>query len=221
MLQFTVTPPGREQFAVTIHPDTRHIETNLLSEAVLSDPKMCNKCQESKVHNSCNLLRAVVPVLLYFSDLLSYEEVTVTYAEDAYTATFTVPAQRAGFILCLYTMFHSTCDYFSQFRFLLPYYRVNITYEIFMHMILTTFLLKRQTEGVLDADQGDIFAEVKAMATEFRDRLSYILEDARSIEKKDAAINALNIIFSLNSLSADYLWEFQRNFHRLLQGLKS
>ena len=42
--------------------------------------------------------------------------------------------------------------------------------------------------------------------------LAYILEDARAIEKKDAAVNALNIIFSLNSLSADYLKEYYQDF---------
>lgn len=61
-------------------------------------------------------------------------------------------------------------------------------------------------------DKVDVFAEVKAMAAEFHNRLTYILEDARAIERKDAAVNALNIIFSLNSLSADYLKEYYREF---------
>lgn len=213
MMTFTVSPPGHAPFHLVIHPEDARMETNIPPEAViLNDPKMCHKCRKSRVTHNCNLLQAVIPILVYFSDFLSYEEVVVEFTEGSTTARFVETAQRAGFVLCLYAMFHSTCEYFSQFSFILKYYRINITYEIFMHLILTTSLLKRQVD--LDAvhDTVDIFAEVRAMAEEFRNRLRYILEDARSLEKKDAAVNALNIIFSLNSLSSEYLREYYQEF---------
>jgi hypothetical protein len=213
MLCFTVSPPGHKKLHLVIHPEQFRMETNIATDAIIiKNPKMCNKCRTSKITNNCNLLQALIPILVYFSDFLSYEEVVVEYEEDKCTARFVETAQRAGFILCLYTMFYSTCEYFSQFSFILKYYRINITYDIFMHFILTTALLKRQVD--LDAvhDTVDVFAEVRAMAEEFRNRLRYILDDARSLEKKDAAVNALNIIFSLNSLSADYLEEYYRDF---------
>lgn len=212
MLRFTVSPPGHKKLHVVIYPDESKIETNILEDISIENVRMCNKCQKSKETNHCNLLQALVPILVYFSDFLSFEEVIVEYEEENCFSRYVETAQRAGFILCLYAMFHSSCDYFSQFNFILKYYRVNITYEIFMHLILTTALLKRQVDLDSVHDKVDIFAEVKAMAAEFRNRLIYILEDARAIEKKDAAVNALNIIFSLNSLSADYLKEYYREF---------
>jgi hypothetical protein len=212
MLRFTVSPPGHEKLHVVIYPDQSRIETNILADISIKNPKMCNKCHKSKETNHCNLLQALVPILVYFSDFLSFEEVVVEYEEENCSSRYVETAQRAGFILCLYAMFHSSCDYFSQFNFILKYYRVNITYEIFMHLILTTALLKRQVDLDSVHDKVDVFAEVKAMAAEFHNRLTYILEDARAIERKDAAVNALNIIFSLNSLSADYLKEYYREF---------
>ena len=68
----------------------------------------------------------------------------------------------------------------------------------------------------INALEGEIAAlsddALRAKTDEFRNRLMYILEDARAIEKKDAAVNALNIIFSLNTMSAEYLREYYREF---------
>lgn len=213
MMSFTVRPPGHTPLHFVINPEDGSMETNIPAEAVvMHNPKMCHKCRKSRVTDNCNLLEALIPILVYFSDFLSYEEVVVEFSEGSTSARFVESAQRAGFVLCLYAMFHSSCEYFSQFNFILKYYRINITYEIFMHFILTTALLKRQVD--LDAvhDTVDIFTEVRAMAEEFRNRLCYIMEDARTLEKKDAAVNALNIIFSLNSLSGQYLREYYQDF---------
>jgi len=213
MMSFTVRPPGHTPLHFIINPEKACMESNMPPDAVIiQNPKMCHKCHKSKLTDNCNLLQALIPILVYFSDFLSYEEVVVEYHEGSTTAHFVESAQRAGFVLCLYAMFYSTCEYFSQFSFILKYYRINITYEIFMHFMLTTALLKRQVDLDTVHDTVDIFAEVRAMAEEFRNRLYFILEDARILEKKDAAVNALNIIFSLNSLSGEYLKEYYREF---------
>ena len=213
MLEFVVSPPGHEKLHVVIYPEECRIETNIATDATtIKNPKMCNKCRKSRVTHNCNLLQALVPILVYFSDFISYEKVVIEYNEENCMARYVETAQRAGFILCLYAMFHSSCDYFSQYSFILKYYRVNITHEIFMHFVLTTALLKRQVDLDTVHEKIDLFEEVKTMAAEFRNRLVYILEDARSIEKKDAAVNALNIIFSLNTLSAEYLREYYKDF---------
>ena len=218
MLEFIVTPPAHDKLHVMIYPGENRVETNIPTEAItLRNPKICNRCPQSKRTHTCNLLKAVVPILVYFSDFLSYENVLIEYLETNCRAQYVVPAQRAGFILCLNAMFYSSCDYFSQYSFILKYYRINITYEIFMHFVLTTALLKRQVDLNSIHEKIDVFEEVKGMADEFRNRLMYILEDARAIEKKDAAVNALNIIFSLNTMSAEYLREYYREF---LQNLK-
>ncbi len=107
-------------------------------------------------------------------------------------------------------MFHSSCEFFNQFNFLLKYYKVNITYEIFMHLVLTTSLLQRQLDLNEVHEKIDIFSEVRVMMQEFRERLVCILDDARSLQHKDAAVNALNIIFSLNNLSAYHLKEYYK-----------
>jgi|GEM_PF-2630623 len=213
MVEFIVTPPGHRQLHVMIYPEQQRVETNIPTDpGTLRDAKICNRCQRSKLTHTCNLLEALVPILVYFSDFLSYENVVIEYKETNCLARYTVSAQRAGFILCLYAMFYSSCAYFSQYSFILKYYRVNITYEIFMHFVLTTALLKRQVDLNPVHEKIDLFEEVKAMAEEFRNRLMYILEDARAIEKKDAAVNAINIIFSLNTMSAEYLREYYGEF---------
>lgn len=213
MICFTVSPPGHEKLHFVIHPEDARMEANIALDSVdMDNAKMCNQCINSKMTHSCNLLQALMPILVYFSDVLSYENVIVEFEEEKCTVRFEETAQRAGFILCLYAMFYSSCEYFSRFNFILKFYRIDITYDIFMHFILTTALLKRQIDLNTVHETVDIFTEVKAMAHEFRSRLRYILEDARCLEKKDAAVNALNIIFSLNSLSGEYLREFYQEF---------
>lgn len=211
MLEFTVCPQGHPNLHVEIYPDESRVVTNVqVDSCTAKGMKMCRKCAKSKTTNTCNLLDALVPILVYFSDILSYETVLIEYKNENCFVQCVESAQKAGFVVCIYAMFHSSCEFFSQFNFLLKYYKVNITYEIFMHLVLTTSLLQRQLDLNEVHEKIDIFSEVRMMMQEFRERLVCILDDARSLQHKDAAVNALNIIFSLNNLSAYHLKEYYK-----------
>lgn len=198
------------------------IVTNISSDShSIKNLKMCKTCKKSQMTNTCGLLDALVPILVYFSDILSYEKVVIEYREENCFSRYIDTAQKAGFILCIYSMFYSSCEFFGQFNFLLKYYKVNITYDIFMHLILTTALLQRQLDLNEVHEKIDIFSEVKVLTNEFHRRLICILEDARSIQNKDAAVNALNIIFSLNSLSSDFLKTYYQDFTKHIKRIRT
>ena len=106
MMSFTVRPPGHTPLHFIINPEKACMESNMPPDAVIiQNPKMCHKCHKSKLTDNCNLLQALIPILVYFSDFLSYEEVVVEYHEGSTTAHFVESAQRAGFVLCLYAMY--------------------------------------------------------------------------------------------------------------------
>ena len=220
MIKITVSPPGKDKFCCVIYPEKDKIEANLkIPYDLLEDPLICRRCTSGKTLNHCNLLEALIPVLVYFSDLLSYEHVFIEYHEDNYTASFQDTGQRAGFILCIYTMFYSSCEFFRKFRPILKFYRANITYEIFMHLILTTALIKRQIDLNETHSYVDLFSEVKNLTVEIKERLLFIFQDAKLFQDKDAAVNALNIFFSLNDLSAENLKKYYSDLVSEIDGI--
>jgi len=209
MIKITVITSKQNVFYCKINSEQRGIETSLtVPYNYIKNPVICQKCHTGKSLNHCDLLESLLPVLVFFSDLVSFENIYVVYEEDNYRSTFLETAQRAGFILCIFIMFHSNCDFFYRFKPFLKFYRANITYEIFLHFILTTALIKRQIDLNEIHSHIDLFSEVKKFSSEIKERILCIFNDAKMIHGNDAAINALNIIFSLSDLSADGLKDF-------------
>jgi hypothetical protein len=215
MLKITIIPLRGDEFHCAINLHSNEIKTNVKLENIFSSsPPLCRRCYDGKFLNNCNLLNALLPFIVYFSNLVSHEQVTIIYEENNYYVKFTETAQRAGFVLSLYLMFHSHCQFFSRFEPFLRLYRVNITHKIFLHLILSTALIKRQIDFKENHEQIDLFAEVKDFAKEVKERLLFIFNDAKILFKKDAAVNSLNIIFAASTLSADGLQEFYQELIR-------
>ena len=101
---------------------------------------------------------------------------------------------------------------------MLDYYRANITPEAYMHMILTITLIKRQVDLNKIYDRVDVFYEVEKLNNKFKMRLLHVFDEAKFFQQKDAAVNAVNIAFSLNTLSAENLEFFYEDF---LENIKS
>lgn len=214
MIKFTVEPPGKYPFSCIISLDTKTIQHSLwLPENFIENPLCCRKCYDGELLNHCNLLDALLPVLVYFSDLFSFEQVVINYEEGNKKVVFTDTAAQACFILCIYVMCHSACDFFKRFKPFLKPYKINITHEIFLHFVLTTALIRRQLDYNDIAPKIDIFTEVKGFMDEVNRRMAFILQNIKPFYSKDAAINSLNTMFSLSLISSEYLKEY---YHDLI-----
>lgn len=212
MIKVTTTPHATHFFCCTILTDSETIEYNIQApENFIANPATCQSCHQGKISNHCNLLEALLPIFVYFSGLTSSEKVNMQYVDSSCTISFTGTAQRACFLHLIYAMCYSKCTFFSKFKSFLKYYNANFTHETLMHFILTSALIKKH----LDVDgiylHTDIFQETKRLTNDIKKRLYFILENCKQFQNKDAAINALSMIFSLNYLTSDYLKEFYQS----------
>lgn len=220
MIKFSIEPTDKDPFELMISRKDGSIRYNLwLPANFIENPSCCQKCYEGKTFNHCSLLDALLPVLVYFSELNSFESVKITYEEGHHKATFLEPAQSACFVVTLYAMCYSKCDFFCRFRPFLKLYRIHITSEIFMHFVLTTALVRRQLEFDGISPKIDIFTEVKKFMNEVNQRMVYILKNTKLFSKKDAAINSLTTIFSLSLLSSEYLKDYYQELIEIIGNL--
>jgi hypothetical protein len=207
------TPKNKEALVCTILDEDGLLTTNIASENLpYYEREGCGLCRNEDGRANCNLANVMAPVLYYFSDIISYDEVTVDFSRKKYRSQYIETAQKACFAVCVYAMFYSSCEFFQQFKFLLRYYRANIDPDAYMHMILSTALIKRQVDLKTVHDHVDIFHEVARLASALEKRLARIFAEAKGFQKKDAAVNAIAIAFSLNTLSSEALKEFYEDF---------
>lgn len=213
MITLKVRPKNKEPLLCVIESDAGPLTTNIPVDSL---PEYhghgCGSCHEVQTSHGCNLLTSLAPIIYYFSDIISYEEVSVEFCRDRYHSTYPETAQKICFALCVYAMFYSSCKFFGQFKFLLKYYRANFDPDAYMHMVLTTALIRRQVDLKTIHDHVDIFQEVAMFNERFKKRLQLVFGEARYFENKDAAINAITIAFSLNTLTTEALKDFYEEF---------
>lgn len=212
MIKITITSQKKDPFELIITQEAQNsLKSNLwLPSNFIENQHLCKKCHEGSALNHCNLLDSILPTLIYFSDIVSCEIVTIYYGEENHLVTFSEPAQNACFIVAFYAMCYSKCDFFKRLKPFLKLYRIHITQEIFMHFILTTALIKIQLGHDHVDPKIDIFLEVKKFMGEINEKLTHILKNTKKFSTKDAAVNSLNIFFSLSHLSSEYLDEFYK-----------
>jgi hypothetical protein len=220
MIVIALTPQQKHPLVCTIRSDNGPLTTNISTKNIpVFNDLGCSICHGLKAGTSCNLLNSLSPVLYYFSDIVSHEEVMIDFKKDRYHSQYPETAQNACFMVCIYTMFYSSCKYFGQFKFLLNYYRANINPEAYMHMILTTALIRRQVDFNRVHDHVDLFHEVETLCQELKQLLSHVFNEAKFFQDKDAAVNAINIAFSLNTLSAENLKYFYEGFIKQINSI--
>jgi len=221
MIVITVVPKHKLPLICMIESSNGPLTTNVPKRSIpFYKDRGCSICDGVKNNESCNLLSSLAPVLYYFSDIVSYEEVMVEFKKERYHSKYPETAQKACFAVCVYAMFYSSCNLFGQFKFLLDYYRANITPDAYMHMVLTTTLIKRQVDLNEIYDRVDVFHEVEKLNDKFKSRLLHVFDEAKFFQQKDAAVNAVNIAFSLNTLSAENLEFFYEDFLENIKSLK-
>ena len=185
------------------------------STAECSIPYPGHGCGDCRVVNktcSCNLLESLAPIILYFSDIFSFDDVAIEIEKGKYKIQYHETAQKVCFSVLVYAMLNSSCSFFNQFKFLLKYYHANFDPDAYMHMVLTTALIRRQVDLRSVHDHVDLFHEVARFNVEFQKRLQWVLREARFYQNKDAALNAVCIAFSLNTLTAEGLEQFYEEF---------
>jgi hypothetical protein len=165
-------------------------------------------CRAGLVAGGCLLVANVAPVLDYFSEIASHERVRVRYRENGYWACFEESGQRAAFVLLTWGMLHSTCPFFSRFAPLLAHYRVNLTGEMFLHLVLTTGLLDPPSRAA--KARGGLQASLRRTRRDIEARLRPLLAEARRRQHKDAAVNAVTILYSCNTLATEGWAEYRR-----------
>jgi hypothetical protein len=219
--QFKITLATGKTFHLAISPDSSNIESSFsVDYERLSPPKICGRCAESHRTGKCRLLNALAPTLIFFSDLSSTENVTLEYTREDFYSRYQATAQQAGYVLCHNIIVSSDCDYFGKFKFLMDYYAHNFTYNMHMHMVLTTALLREYIKGHFPS-KDNLFAKIRQGNKEFRDRLQFILEDVKMVAEKDAALNAFNIIFGLLTLSSDFMEEFYAELSKRVENMEA
>jgi hypothetical protein len=142
-----------------------------------------------------------LPIFHYFSDVLSYEKVCVEFKDGDFICQYCLTASEACFCIASHAMLCSSCGFFNQFRFLLKYYRFVIDLESYMHMLITTVLIKVcAVDGKL-CDKDEIYREVKQFCMEYEKRLTLVYAEVGHYNNKDAALNGMIIAFNLNQIS--------------------
>lgn len=219
--RFKITRATGETFGLFISSDASRIESSFsVDYERIAPPKICGRCDESHRTGKCRLLNALAPTLIFFSEISSTEKVTVEYSKPDFYTRYQATAQQAGYVLCHNLIVFSPCDYFGKFKFLMDYYEHNFTYNMHMHMTLTTALLRNYIKGRCPSKE-ELFTEIRKTNKEFRERLLFILEDIRLVAEKDAALNAFNIIFGLLTLSSEFMEEFYAELTQRLESIEN
>jgi hypothetical protein len=217
MIQFTVTAAGRQPFTCTIHPGERRVESFLPPEIKpLDHSAIPGQACICKREGPCKLLDALVPILLYFSAMHSYEMVTIERLEGEDYGRISRTAQEACFILCTHAMIHSSCDFFGDDHILFDHYRMDLSTDTMLLFILTINLLRwylrKDPRESLDLNQS-----MQRVSQAVRGRLLHILAEARGMQQQDAALNAVNTMFNLHQLSLIQLEEHAAELGRRLR----
>lgn len=218
MLRFTVTPRDKAPFTCSINTIDLSITTNVApSRQPWPIIPQCPDCSTRVKDDHCKLLEALLPVIIYFSELTSHERVHLCREDDSFQECFYDTAQTIGFILCVYASLHSGCIHFNKYRFLLKYYRINAFYETYLHILLTAKFLEKEADKQKTAPRRNIFIETWAMSQQLTMKIHNIFDVAKRINNKDAAINALNIMLNIGALSSEHLKEYYEKCNQPLK----
>lgn len=213
MISIKVMPKSKEPLICVVPSEEGPLTTNICADVVpQSDGHGCGLCHKENELAACNLLGSLSSILYYFSDLISYEEVAVEMMRGKYEIRYHESAQQVCFSVCMYAMFYSSCEFFSRLRFVLKYYHASFEPDSYMHMVLTTSLIRRRIDFDAVHERVDLFREVESFNKEVTLRLRHVLSEARFFKGKDAAVNAINIAFNLNTLATEGLKEFYEEF---------
>ncbi|WP_029896120.1 hypothetical protein [Desulfohalovibrio reitneri] len=209
-VDFTILRPGRDEFRYRVEADTGKVWCTQACEGGSLRPEArCPTCRADS--DECQALRMILPVLRFFSTVTSSERVKVAYKDETISAVHETSAQRAAFLVMMHGLVLSRCVLFNRFRFLLNLYKFRLDEHIFFHMLVTYSLLNAMFEG-RETNEDEVRHRIAEYTSEIKSRLHRILRGARQLGDKDAALNGLNIIFSVNQLSRDTLGGILKQF---------
>lgn len=204
---------GKDPFVFHVDHDTSTITTNLhCGYTPLDNALSCQKCSSSRASNRCHLFEALTPIVKYFSDIFSYDNVCVEYSLGDIKHSSRETGQRACLLLCIYAIVYSGCDFFQKFKPIFNTYKIDVNNDGFIRTMLAAALANRKF-GLTDRPNYDELFKVKVMAKELQERIHHVLGFARSISNKDSVVNAVIILLALINFSEKELQEERHKFH--------
>jgi len=218
MVTIKVCPPDKAPLVCTIDTGSGVFSTNIYSSTSCLESEVCTCCDIGGMDTDCKFIKTVSPIAVYFSDIISHENISLYYCNEDGVTWYVDTADNVAFTLFVYSSFYSSCAFFDKFKFLLKYYPPRITTDIYMHMVLTTAIASRQ-ENLKNISTIDVLERIRDHSNELEKRLFKLLRIVRILQNKDAAINAVNMAFVMNDASRfsieRHYHEFSTHIHRL------
>jgi len=156
-------------------------------------------CQPAAA-SGCLLLQAVTPVLEYFSEVVSHEPAILRFHAAAITTESLETGQTAACRVLLAAMLHSSCPFFSRIS---PRFGQDPSvgvYDLFMGMARNMAMLTVLAELLGGVAKPRAQSAAGYFARQLKPYLERILQEARRRRRQDAAVNAVVMLFSCNSL---------------------
>jgi hypothetical protein len=219
MIRITIVPKNKKPLNCFIDQETHTLKTNInILNKKFSILKICQPCITNIENKHCEFINSLMPIIVYFSDITSHEEVTFHYRDGKTTTFFSDTASNIAFTAFVFASFYSPCRFFNKFNFLLKYYPPRIAPDIYMHLALTTALFSRH-ENFKSSGLVSILSILNRHNKELQKRLLKLLEVSKLIIKNDATLNAIVIAYELSILSQDDIEQYYQEFLDHIHGL--
>uniref|UniRef100_I2Q470 Uncharacterized protein n=1 Tax=Desulfovibrio sp. U5L TaxID=596152 RepID=I2Q470_9BACT len=196
-MEFLVAAPGLSSFrydpATTVEPGGAH---------PCGEEELCRR---SEPEEGCLVARAVLPALEYFSEVVSHQRVLVSCRDDQVTTIIEETGQEAAFRLLASGLGHAPCPFFRRFALDPAGQSGGDAATAFAHLARSLIFAEGET-GMLDAATLSLLQAVAGrVGREIETHLQPVLLEARRRCRRDAAINAVIMLFSVNTLAVEAL----------------
>lgn len=205
-MEFTIIAEGQPPFHFA--PATRK---PVLGQDVCQSGGLC---PAARMAGGCRATAAAIPVLDAFSRITSYEGVRVVRHSGEQAEVFEETGQRAALRLLVAALNHSGCPFFGRFSPLPEDGPLSRTYAAFVRAARAMLHDSEADTVVETADHvGLILDEVEGIGRQVEDHLQPLLREARRRCDKDAAVNAVVLLFSGSRLACEHLQEEAGSAH--------
>ncbi|EHJ47760.1 hypothetical protein DFW101_1752 [Solidesulfovibrio carbinoliphilus subsp. oakridgensis] len=196
-MEFLVAAPGLSSFrydpATPVAPEGAH---------PCGEEELCRR---SEPEERCLVARTVLPTLEYFSQVVSHQKVLVSCRDDRVTTIIEETGQEAAFRLLASGLGHAPCPFFRRFVSDPAGRTGGDAATAFAHLARSLIFAAGDTDMLDPATQTLLRAVAGRVGREIETHLQPVLLEARRRCRRDAAINAVIMLFSVNTLAAEAL----------------
>lgn len=196
-MEFLVAAPGLSSF---------RYDPASTAEAEAEHP--CRRedlCRRTVPAERCLVTRTVLPALEYFSQVVSHHRVLVSYRETQVTTVIEETGQEAAFRLLASGLGHAPCPFFSRFFAGSAEGPAADVCTAFARLSRSLIFAQGEPDRPDPATLALLQALAGRLGQEIETHLQPVLLEARRRCRRDAAINAVIMFFSVNTLAAEAL----------------